>query len=151
MGAGIESVRRDDYRPNQNNYARLHMPTITALYAGLLGLVSMVIAFKAGKLRGKKNIPLGDGGDRELLLAMRRQSNFVEYVPLALILIGLLELNHVQPTALHALGATLVVARVSHAVGMKIDTMKVPARFVGASLTALVVVVASIWAIVVAV
>ncbi len=42
------------------------MPTITALYAGLLGLVSMVIAFKAGRLRGKKNIPLGDGGDREL-------------------------------------------------------------------------------------
>jgi len=110
----------------------------------------MVIAFKAGRLRGKKNIPLGDGGDRELLLAMRRQSNFVEYVPLALILIGLLELNHVQPMALHALGAALVVARVSHALGMKIDTMQVPARFIGASLTALVVVVASIWAIVVA-
>ena len=127
------------------------MPTITALYAGILGLLSMVIAFKAGRLRGKKNIPLGDGGDRELLLAMRRQSNFVEYVPLALILIGLLELNHIPPTALHALGAALVVARASHAVGMKIDTMKVPARFVGASLTALVLVVASIWAIVVAV
>ncbi len=52
--------------------------------------------------------------------------------------------------ALHALGAALVVARVSHALGMKIDTMQVPARFIGASLTALVVVVASIWAIVVA-
>src|SRR5258705_338160 len=90
----------------------------------LLGLVSMVIAFKAGRLRGKKNIPLGDGGDRELLLAMRRQGNFVEYVPLALILIGLLELNHVQPVALHTLGAALVVARVSHAFGMKIDTMQ---------------------------
>jgi uncharacterized membrane protein YecN with MAPEG domain len=127
------------------------MPTITALYAGLLGLVSMVVAFKAGRLRGKKNIPLGDGGDRELLLAMRRQSNFVEYVPLALILIGLLELNHVQPIALHVLGASLLVARVSHAFGMKIDTMKTPGRFIGASLTALVIVVASIWAIVVAV
>lgn len=127
------------------------MPTITALYAGLLGLVSMAVAFKAGSLRGKKNIPLGDGGDRELLLAMRRHSNFVEYVPLALILIGLLELNHVRPAALHALGAVLVVARVSHAVGIKPDKMKVPGRFIGASLTALVILVASVWAIVVAV
>jgi uncharacterized membrane protein YecN with MAPEG domain len=127
------------------------MPTITALYAGLLGLVSMAIAFKAGSLRGKKNIPLGDGGDRELLLAMRRHSNFVEYVPLALILIGLLELNHVRPTALHTLGAALVIARVSHAVGMKPDKMQVPGRFIGASLTALVIVVASVWAIVVAI
>ena len=126
------------------------MPTITALYAGLLGLLSMVIAFKAGSMRGRKNIPLGDGGDRELLLAMRRQANFIEYVPLALILIGLLELNHVRPVALHALGAALVVARVCHAVGMKPDTMKVPGRFIGASLTALVLVVASVWAIVVA-
>src|SRR5882762_6292304 len=127
--AAIELPGRAHSRTDQKNYARSHMPTITALYAGILGLVSMVIAFKAGRLRGKKKIPLGDGGDRELLLAMRRQSNFVEYVPLALILIGLLELNHVQPTALHALGAALVVARVSHAAGMKIDTMKVPARF----------------------
>jgi uncharacterized membrane protein YecN with MAPEG domain len=112
VGGGVVLIGRDDDRTDQNKNTRSHMPTITALYAGLLGLVSMVIAFKAGRLRGKKNIPLGDGGDRELLLAMRRQSNFVEYVPLALILIGLLELNHVQPIALHTLGAALVVARV---------------------------------------
>lgn len=127
------------------------MPTITALYAGLLGLLSMVIAFKAGSLRGKKNIPIGDGGDRELLLAMRRHSNFIEYVPLALILIGVLELNHVKPMVLHALGAALVIARVSHAFGLKPDKLQVPARFIGASLTALVVVVASVWAIAVAI
>jgi uncharacterized protein len=127
------------------------MPTITAFYAGLLGLLSMVIAFKAGSLRGKKNIPLGDGGDRELLLAMRRHGNFIEYVPLGLILIGLLELNHVRPVVLHALGAALVLARISHAVGLKPDTMKVPARFIGASLTAVVIVVASVWAIAISV
>ena len=127
------------------------MPTITALYAGLLGLLSMVVAYRAGSLRGKKNIPLGDGGDRDMLLAMRRHANFIEYVPLGLILIGVLELNHVTPVALHSLGAALVVGRVSHMIGFRADTMKAPARFVGASLTALVIVVGSVWSIVVAV
>lgn len=125
------------------------MPTITALYAGILGLIFIGVAFPAGRLRGQKNISVGDGGDKDLLLAMRRHANFVEYVPLALILIGLLELNHVRGAAIHALGATLVVARLSHAFGIRADTMKTPGRFIGATLTVLVVLVSSIWAIVV--
>ena len=127
------------------------MPTITALYAGLLGLLSLVFAFKAGSLRGRKNISVGDGGDQELLLAMRRHANFVEYVPLALILLGLLELNQVRHSALHVLGAALVLARICHAAGINSETMKSLPRLIGAALTALVILVASIWAIVVAV
>ena len=49
------------------------MVHITALYAGILGLMSFAIAFQAGKLRGETKIPVGDGGNPELLLAMRRQ------------------------------------------------------------------------------
>lgn len=49
----------------------------------------------------------------ELLLAMRRHANFIEFVPLALVLvlvlIAMLELNGVSTTASHALGAGLVV------------------------------------------
>ena len=123
------------------------MPTITLFYAGLLGLISIAIAFVAGRTRGRLNVSIGDGGDRTLLLAMRRQANFVEYVPMALILLALLELNHVRPLAIHALGAALVIARVAHAFGLKVDSMQQPLRFVGASLTALVTVVASVWAI----
>ena len=127
------------------------MLSITALYAGLLGLMLIAVAFPAGKMRGRKNIPVGDGGDKDLLVAMRRHANFVEYVPMALILIGVLELNHVRPMALHALGATLVFARLCHAFGLRSDTMKVPPRLIGATLTVLVIVVASVWSIVVAV
>jgi uncharacterized membrane protein YecN with MAPEG domain len=65
------------------------MPVVTAFYAGLLGLMTIAVAFPAGSLRGKLNIALGDGGNTDLLLAMRRQANFVEYVPMALILIAL--------------------------------------------------------------
>jgi uncharacterized membrane protein YecN with MAPEG domain len=78
---------------------------------------------------------------------MRRHANFVEYVPMALILICLLELNGVSNTALHALGAGLVVARICHAVGLSADTINSVPRGIGAAGTALIIVVASIWSI----
>ena len=125
------------------------MPVVTALYAGLLGLVAIAIAFRAGSLRGKLNVSIGDGGSRELLLAMCRHANFAEWVPIALILIALLEMNGVSTRAIHVLGAALVISRISHAVGIKAETMKGAGRFIGAAGTALITLVASVWAIVV--
>jgi uncharacterized membrane protein YecN with MAPEG domain len=124
------------------------MPVITALYAGLLGLISMGVAFPAGSLRGRLGVSIGDGGHRELLLAMRRHANFVEWVPLALILIALLEKNGAKAWAIHTLGAALVVARLFHAVGIRAETIKRPERFIGATVTALVTIVASVGLIV---
>jgi uncharacterized protein len=124
------------------------MPIITALYAGLLGLVSLGVSFPAGSLRGKLGVSIGDGGNKDLLLAMRRHANFVEYVPLALILIALLELNGVAARTLHILGAVLVVARLAHAFGIKAESMKSLGRIVGAGGTLLVTAVASVWLVV---
>jgi uncharacterized membrane protein YecN with MAPEG domain len=123
------------------------MPITTALYAGLLGLIAFGVAFPAGRLRGRLNIPVGDGGNLHLLCAMRRHANFVEWVPLTLILIALLELNGVSTTVIHVLGTVLVVSRVAHAVGLRPDTIKSLPRLMGAAGTVLVLVVASVWLI----
>ena len=125
------------------------MPIVTALYAGLLGLLAVAVAFPAGMLRGKLNISVGDGGNPALLLAMRRHANFAEWVPLALILIALLELNGVSTRAIHSLGAALVIARLLHAIGLKSDTLQSVGRGVGAMATALITVTASVWLLVV--
>lgn len=125
------------------------MPIVTALYAGLLGLLAVAVAFPAGMLRGKLNISVGDGGNPALLLAMRRHANFAEWVPLALILIALLELNAVSTRAIHSLGAALVIARLLHAIGLKSDTMQSVGRGLGAMATALITVTASVWLLVV--
>ena len=125
------------------------MPHVTALYAGLLGILSLAIAFRAGSTRSKLDISIGDGGNPELMLAMRRHANFVEFVPLALILIGLLEMNGVAALAIHLLGGGLFVFRICHAVGLKADSMSSLPRGIGAGGSTLVVAVASIWAIVV--
>jgi uncharacterized membrane protein YecN with MAPEG domain len=54
----------------------------------------------------------------------------------------------VSPKAIHALGATLFVAWVSHAVALRGDTIEGAGWLVGAVVMMLVTVVASIWTIV---
>ena len=125
------------------------MPVITALYAGLLGLMSIGIAVAVGRVRGATGISIGDGGNIEVTAAMRRHANFIEFVPLSLILIALLELNGVSGTAVHALGAGLVVARLCHALGYSSDESGSVLRPIGAVGSTLVLAIASIWAIVV--
>jgi hypothetical protein len=55
--------------------------------AGLLGLLAVSLTVSVGRLRMQKKIYLGDGGDAEMLSAIRAHGNFMEYVPLCLALI----------------------------------------------------------------
>ena len=120
---------------------------ISALWLAVFALFASYLAFLPGKIRGSDRISVGDGGRPDLLVAMRRHANFVEYVPLMLILIALLELNKVDGTVIHVMGATLVAVRASHAWGMQPDDARGIFRFIGAVGTMLLLVVSSIWAI----
>ena len=122
------------------------VPEVTILYAGILGIMAIALGATAGIKRAKSGISLGDGGDRELLLRMRRHANFIENVPLALILIGLLEMQGVSSMAIHALGAGLVLGRILHAVGFGEDVNNL-LRGMGAGLSGLVIVTSSVWGI----
>ena len=128
--------------------AVVSMPAVTLLFAGILGLMAFAVALPAGRLRGKTGISVGDGGNQDLLVAMRRHGNFVEVVPIALVLMGLLEMNGVSTTAIFVFGTVLVVCRIAHAVGLKADDIQNIARGVGAGGSALLTVVMSVWAVV---
>ncbi len=120
---------------------------ITALYAGILAIYSIWLSSRAGLMRGKTGISILHGDNMELAEKMRRHGNFTEYVPIVLILIGVLELNGGSAIFLHSLGAALVIARVAHAKGLYHDNISHPLRAVGAAGTALITVVAGIAAI----
>ncbi len=90
---------------------------VTALYAGLLALLLLMLALRVIRLRWKLRVGIGDGGDRAMSRAIRIHGNATEHLPIALLLVG--ELNHANPTLLHGCGITLVVARVLHAVGLR--------------------------------
>lgn len=117
---------------------------ITAIYAAILALIMQFLGGRVGAYRGKSKISLGDGGDPELIVRNRQHMNFVENVPMALILLAALELNGASAAWLHALGGTLVAARILHPFGLSVDRMNQPARFAGAGLTAIVLLVSSL-------
>ncbi len=94
---------------------------ITPIYAALLGLFFILITMRVGRYRLKSKIFIGDGGDDEMLRRMRGQANFVETVPLAFILIILMELNYAPEVWLHGLGAVLLTARVLHYIGLALS------------------------------
>ena len=120
---------------------------ITALYAGILGLWLVILSSGVVRARLALQQSLGDGGHDELHVAQRRQGNFIEYVPLAVILIGLVELCGYPAWVVHALGATLVAARIAHPFGLAVEFGLRAPRFLGATATWIVLTVASLLAI----
>ena len=88
---------------------------VTPLYAGLLALLFVVMAWRVVKLRQSSRTSLGDGGNADMLRVIRGHANFAEYVPLALLLLALLELGRMSIYLLHALGLALLIARLMHA------------------------------------
>jgi uncharacterized membrane protein YecN with MAPEG domain len=111
---------------------------ITALYAGLLGLLLLALAINVVRGRAAFKVDFGDGGNPALLQRQRVHGNAVEYVPIGLVLLLLLELNGASAPVLHALGATLFVARVLHAWGLSTTTGRSPGRLLGTIATWLV-------------
>jgi hypothetical protein len=102
------------------------------------------------KLRRGRKIGIGDGGDRELLRRVRVHANFVEYVPMLLVLLALLELSGVDRRAVAALGVVMLVARMLHAQGLGGSEGYSFGRFWGTLLTWGVLLAGSLLAITVA-
>ena len=86
---------------------------VTPLYAGLLTLWFVILSVRVVNLR-RGGLLFGDNGDVGVVRIVRAQANFAEYVPLALLLMGFLEVNRFSIYLLHALGVTLLVARLLH-------------------------------------
>ena len=92
---------------------------ITALYAGFAALFLLYLSIRVIRLRRTRKVSIGHQGDAEIERAMRVQSNFVEYTPIALILLYLIEAGVAPGLVVHALGAGFLVARVLHFNGFR--------------------------------
>ena len=93
-------------------------PATTAFFAGLLALVYLGLSGWVIGARVSENVLFGDGGDDAVLKRIRSHANFAEYVPLALIVIGLLEASGASHGLVQALLIALLVARILHPIGM---------------------------------
>lgn len=91
---------------------------VTALYAGINIMVLVSLAFLVVHHRIANQVALGHNGVEPLERAIRTHGNLAEYVPSALILLALLELNGVAGLQLYVFGGLFTFARVSHIHGM---------------------------------
>ena len=98
--------------------ADLDAPTTTLFFLTLLALEYAALALVVVALRVRTNSPFGDGGHALLNRAIRAHGNFAEWVPLAILLVGGLELLGERLVIVQSLLAVLFVARVAHPIGL---------------------------------
>ena len=111
---------------------------VTPLYAAALVLWFLVLTLRVVQERGKSRVSLGDGGNTALQRAIRGHANFAEYVPLALLLLAILEISRFSLYVIHALGLTLLLARLLHGYALSFTAQFRFGRSAGALLTVIV-------------
>ncbi len=94
------------------------LPVETMHYAGLFGLLFLALSLWVSMGRARFRVHHGDGGHQSLNRRIRAHANFAEYVPMALILIGLAEMAGTGAAAVRWLLIVLLVARIAHPFGM---------------------------------
>lgn len=93
------------------------LPTTLSLGAAAL-LINFWLGWRCGAIRSQEKISVGDGGNELLMRRMRAQANFIEQVPLVLIVFAALEAAGKAPVWLAALGGLFMLGRIAHGIGM---------------------------------
>ena len=102
---------------------------VTTTIAALAALVLLWLSIRVIRQRLATESSLGDGGGQDLTsaggrnyaplqVAVRCHGNFTEYVPVLLILLGLLELAGANAVFLWVCGVILLAGRILHVIGM---------------------------------
>ncbi|OUR79444.1 hypothetical protein A9Q83_03295 [Alphaproteobacteria bacterium 46_93_T64] len=84
---------------------------ITATYAAALGILTAGLGFATVIMRAKSKVSWGDGGNLSLQRAIRAHGNLIEYMPIFLILLVILENSGTSAGWLHILGAVFLGGR----------------------------------------
>jgi len=113
---------------------------ISLTYASIFALFALVLSFRAGSFRGKSGLSIlfGEPVNMELAERVRVHQNFLEYVPMILIVMAAIEANGGSHMFLYIAGDLLIIARIAHAMGLKHDNMAHVGRLIGAGGTALI-------------
>jgi uncharacterized membrane protein YecN with MAPEG domain len=99
-----------------------YAPGAAALWAGLHLVLLLVLAVLVTRQRRRHGVAIGDGGVPALTAAIRAFGNAAEYIPSALAALAVLAVVGALPILIHAIGATLFVGRLLHAVGLSRST-----------------------------
>ncbi len=121
---------------------------ITPIYAGFFGLMLVILSWHTAKLKQKHDAhhhhKMNQEDHNELTAAVRAQANIVEYLPIALLLMWMLEEMHVAIVIINSLGMLMIVARLMHLHGLKDPSGNGLGRKIGTRLTWLQITISSL-------
>jgi uncharacterized protein len=104
---------------------------VTPLYALPVAAIYLILWMRVTATRSGNGISIGDGGDSALLQRIRQHGNCAEWSFFILILMILAEGMGAPALYLHISGALLLIGRIAHPFGLKIDNASHPLRYVG--------------------
>jgi uncharacterized protein len=105
--------------------------SVTPLYALPVAAIYLILWVRVTALRSSTGVSFGDGGNTALLQRIRQHGNCAEWISLVLILMILAEGTGVSANHLHISGALLLIGRLAHPFGLKVDNAGHLLRYVG--------------------
>jgi uncharacterized membrane protein YecN with MAPEG domain len=97
---------------------------ISVIYAVIATALIIFLSFEVIKTRRRLQISVGDGNNEDLQTVQGAQSNAIEYLPIALLLLFYLEYNGASIWLIHLAGITLMTGRIVHARGLLQKNLK---------------------------
>lgn len=94
------------------------MLPVTSTVAALAAVALVALSIAVSLRRKKVGVRIGFGEDLLLMRRIRAQGNFIEYVPLALILLALAEYRQAPAVLLWIVAGLLVAGRCLHFAGI---------------------------------
>jgi uncharacterized membrane protein YecN with MAPEG domain len=107
---------------SQFNPSKKYMTT--SLYTALLALILIFLSIKIIQNRRSAKISLGENGDDFLHRKIRAHGNFIEYTPIFLIMLILVEINGLDKYFIHFFGIIFISGRALHAYGIMVAEVR---------------------------
>ncbi|MGB5396778.1 MAG: MAPEG family protein [Gammaproteobacteria bacterium] len=105
----------------------------SVLYASVLAFFIVWLSLNVIGKRRQYRISTGHGDNHALKIAIAAQSNAIEYIPIALLLLFALEYNGAHQLMVHGLGLVFVAGRWIHARGLLTEVLNI--RVLGMKIT----------------
>ena len=106
-------------------------------YGGAMVYPLLVLGVLVTRARVTTQTDIGDAGKPKMAGSLRAHANNTEWVPMALLMMWTLSISVFGASiwVIHAIGVTLTVGRILHAIGLSRSTGPSVLRFVGMILT----------------
>jgi len=118
---------------------------VTSIYAAIFAIAAVTLSALVSLRRAKHGVSILDGGHVDLAVAIRRHGNFIETVPLALILMAIAETRGLEAFWLHLIGIAILAGRLLHALGLNAHRPADPVKALGMAGTLLPILALAIY------